>query len=145
MSFCVYETANTNTLLPTILYTMLQSLIEKKSDIVYFDQGVTKRCRLSWLTNSSIHESKCRGGGGGAGFPTMSTAVHMEPKRRKIGVIESNQCHMSLSKNWPVKWLYGRCLSVWALRPPPLLWPLSLETVDDHFFAKQRKPKDYIC
>jgi hypothetical protein len=23
-------------------------------------------------------------------FPTMSTAVHMEPKRRKIGVIESN-------------------------------------------------------
>ncbi len=28
-------------------------------------QGVTKRCRLSWLTNSAlVHEPKCVGGGG---------------------------------------------------------------------------------
>jgi hypothetical protein len=29
-------------------------------------QGVTKRCRLSWLTNSALayHEPKCGGGGG---------------------------------------------------------------------------------
>jgi hypothetical protein len=38
-------------------------------------QGVTKRCRLSWLTNSAlVYEPKC--GGGVAGSQTMSTAVH---------------------------------------------------------------------
>jgi hypothetical protein len=37
-------------------------------------QGVTKRCRLSWLTNSA---PKCRVGGGGGSQP-MVTAVHME-------------------------------------------------------------------
>jgi hypothetical protein len=32
------------------------------------DQGVTKRCRLSWLTNSDlVYEPKCRGGGGSCG------------------------------------------------------------------------------
>ncbi len=48
----------------------------------YAVQGVTKRCRLSWLTNSTlVHEPKCGGKGGGvAGFQPMSTAVHMEPK-----------------------------------------------------------------
>jgi hypothetical protein len=41
--------------------------------------GVTKICRLSWLTNSSlVYEPKCEEEGGG-GLP-MSTAVHMEPK-----------------------------------------------------------------
>jgi hypothetical protein len=31
----------------------------------YFQQGVTKRYRLSWLTNSAlVYEPKCRGGGG---------------------------------------------------------------------------------
>ncbi len=46
------------------------------------EQGVTKRCRLSWLTNSAlVYEPKCGGGGGGvAGSQPMSTAVHMEPK-----------------------------------------------------------------
>jgi hypothetical protein len=30
----------------------------------YANQGVTKRCRLSWLTNSAlVHEPKCGGGG----------------------------------------------------------------------------------
>ncbi len=45
-------------------------------------QGVTKRCRLSWLAISAlIYESKYGGGGGGiAGSQAMSTAVHMEPK-----------------------------------------------------------------
>jgi hypothetical protein len=39
-------------------------------------QGVTKRCRLSWLTNSAlIYEPKCGGSGGGAGSQPMSTAV----------------------------------------------------------------------
>jgi hypothetical protein len=32
-------------------------------------RGVTKRCRLSWLTNSAlVYEPKC-GGGGGYGVP----------------------------------------------------------------------------
>jgi hypothetical protein len=44
-------------------------------------RGVTKRCRLSWLTNSALvyHEPKC-GGVGVVGSQPMSTAVHMEPK-----------------------------------------------------------------
>ncbi len=42
-------------------------------------QGVTKRCRLSLLTNSALaYEPKCEGGV--AGSQPMSTAVHMEPK-----------------------------------------------------------------
>jgi hypothetical protein len=38
--------------------------------IVISDQEVTKKCRLSWLTNSVlINEPKCEGwGGGGSGF-----------------------------------------------------------------------------
>jgi hypothetical protein len=45
-------------------------------------QGVTKRCRLSWLTKSAlVYEPKCGGKGWGvAGSQPMSTAVHMEPK-----------------------------------------------------------------
>ncbi len=32
----------------------------------YFGQGVTKRCRLSWLTNCAlVYEPKCGGGCGG--------------------------------------------------------------------------------
>ncbi len=41
-------------------------------------QGVTERCRLSWLPNSAlVYEPKC-GGKGVAGSRPMSTAVHME-------------------------------------------------------------------
>jgi hypothetical protein len=40
-------------------------------------QRVTKRCRLSWLTNSDlVYEPKCGGGGGLQGSQPMSTAVH---------------------------------------------------------------------
>jgi hypothetical protein len=43
--------------------------------------GVTKRCRLSWLTNSAlVFEPKCGGRGGVAGSQPMSTAVNMEAK-----------------------------------------------------------------
>jgi hypothetical protein len=43
--------------------------------------GVTKRCRLFWLTNSTlVYDPKCGGGGGGvAGSQPMSTALHMSP------------------------------------------------------------------
>ncbi len=45
------------------------------------EQGVTKRCRLSWLTNSAlVYEPKCGGGGEVAGTQPMSKDVHMEPK-----------------------------------------------------------------
>ena len=41
------------------------------------DQGVTKRCYLSWLTNRAlVYEPKCGGTGGIAGSQPMSTAVH---------------------------------------------------------------------
>ncbi len=44
---------------------------------IMFDQVVTKRCRLSWLTNSSLaYEPKCGGGGRVAGAQPLSTAVH---------------------------------------------------------------------
>ncbi len=47
-----------------------------------WEQGVTRRCRLSRLTNSVlVYEPKCGGGGGGvAGSQPMSTAVHIERK-----------------------------------------------------------------
>ncbi len=43
-------------------------------------RGVTKRCRLSWLTNSAlVYESKCGGKVGVVGSQPMSTAVHRSP------------------------------------------------------------------
>jgi hypothetical protein len=48
--------------------------------------GATKRCRLSWLTNSAlVNEPKCVSKGGGRGGCGVSTneyrcTVHMEPK-----------------------------------------------------------------
>jgi hypothetical protein len=47
-------------------------------------QGVTKRCRLSWQTNSAlVYEPKCggrRAGGSGVSANEYSTDVHMKPK-----------------------------------------------------------------
>ncbi len=44
-------------------------------------QGVTKRCRLTWLTNSAlVQEPKC-GGGGVTGSQPMSTTVHRSPNK----------------------------------------------------------------
>jgi hypothetical protein len=46
------------------------------------DQGVTKRCRLSWLTNSAlVYEPKCGAEGGGGGSQPISTALPREPKK----------------------------------------------------------------
>jgi hypothetical protein len=46
----------------------------------YINQGLTKRCRLSWLTNSAlVYEPKCKRERGGCGV-SVSTAVQMEPK-----------------------------------------------------------------
>jgi hypothetical protein len=40
------------------------TIVEIKCELVYSHQGVTKRCRLSWLTNSAlVYESKCGGRG----------------------------------------------------------------------------------
>ncbi len=45
-------------------------------------EGVTKRCRLSWLTNSVlVYEPKCGGRGGIAGSQPISTAVHRSPNK----------------------------------------------------------------
>ncbi len=49
-------------------------------------QGVTKRSRLSWLTNSAlVYEPKCGGGGeavvAGSQPMRMSTAVHWSPHK----------------------------------------------------------------
>jgi hypothetical protein len=48
---------------------------------VQFKQGITKRCRLSWLTISAlVYEPKGQGDEGVARSQPMSTAVHIEPK-----------------------------------------------------------------
>ncbi len=49
------------------------------SGAVRLGQGVTNRCRLSWLTNSAlivVYEPKCGRRGGVVVSQTMSTAVH---------------------------------------------------------------------
>jgi hypothetical protein len=47
-----------------------------------FTQEVTKRCRLSWLTNSAlVYEPKCGDRGGVTGSQSMSTAVHRSPNK----------------------------------------------------------------
>jgi hypothetical protein len=44
-------------------------------------QGVTKTCRLSWVTNSAlVYEPKCGGREGGSCGISASTAEYMEPK-----------------------------------------------------------------
>jgi hypothetical protein len=56
--------------------------------VLHFDewekQGVTKKGRLSWLTNSAlVYEPKCGGGGGCgvSGVRPMGTAVHRSPNK----------------------------------------------------------------
>jgi hypothetical protein len=60
-------------------------LIEVYSNFQYcIQEGVTKRCRLSWLINSAlVCEPMASGWGEGWGVARsqpMSTGVHMEPK-----------------------------------------------------------------
>ncbi len=48
-------------------------------------QGITKRCRLSLLTNSAlVYESQCGGIGDVAGSQPMSAAVHITWQRAQI-------------------------------------------------------------
>jgi hypothetical protein len=43
---------------------------------------VTKRCRLSWLTNSAlVYEPKCGGGVGVAGSQPKRTVAHRSPNK----------------------------------------------------------------
>ncbi len=48
--------------------------------IYRYQYQVTKRCRLSWLTNSALVYAQMWGEGVVAGPQPMSTAVHMETK-----------------------------------------------------------------
>jgi hypothetical protein len=57
-------------------------LLYCKYAVLWSKKGVTKRCRLSWLTNSAlVYEPKCGGRGGVAGSQPMSTAVHRSPNK----------------------------------------------------------------
>jgi hypothetical protein len=66
----------------TLLYCKLalkrkarRNKCSKKKRMIHFNQGVTKRCRLSWLTNSdTVYEPQC-GGGGCVGSQPMSTLL----------------------------------------------------------------------
>ncbi len=66
------------------LAVVMASVIKVMRTMVTVVQGVTKRCRLSWLTNSFlIYESQCGGWGGGgglAGVQPMRKDVKMEPR-----------------------------------------------------------------
>ncbi len=42
--------------------------------------GITKRCRLSWLTNGALVYEPNAGGGVGCGVSANETAVYSEPK-----------------------------------------------------------------
>jgi hypothetical protein len=60
------------------------------NDYMYMgcEQGVTQRCRLSWLTNSAlVYEPKCGRGCRGAGSQSISTAVHCtwSPNELELG------------------------------------------------------------
>ncbi len=66
---------------PVLCATSPASTIHRYTHTVLAcSQGVTKRCRLFWLTHSALaYESKCGGWGGGEvlGSQPMSTAVHI--------------------------------------------------------------------
>ncbi len=48
---------------------------------MYWNQGDTKRCRLSWLTNSAlVYEPKCGGEGGSCGVSANEYSSTQEPK-----------------------------------------------------------------
>jgi hypothetical protein len=55
--------------------------LEYKMKSVHFNQGLTKTCRLSWLTNSALVYEPKYGGRGVAGSQPMSTAVHRSPNK----------------------------------------------------------------
>jgi hypothetical protein len=48
------------------------------------EQGVTKRCRLSWQTNSFLEYEPEFGEGGVPGSQPMYTAVHRSPSKLRI-------------------------------------------------------------
>ncbi len=61
------------------MYGFARFVIMIRKMVAVLKQRVTKRCRLSLLTNSAlVYEPKC--GGIGRGSQPMSTAVHIEPK-----------------------------------------------------------------
>jgi hypothetical protein len=69
-------------LLFLFLVQMLQNHRDGCNIIQNGNQGVTKGCRLSWLTNSVlVYEPKCGGEGGVAGSQPMGTAVHWSPNK----------------------------------------------------------------
>jgi hypothetical protein len=75
-------------------------------------QGVTKRCRLSRLTNSAlVYELKCVGGGGRVtGCQPMNTAVHKEP-----------------NKPWRSDSIFCLCSVLFVQYPDlPILWLVQL-------------------
>jgi hypothetical protein len=56
---------------------------KRERGFICFAQVVTKRCRLSWLTNSPlVYEPKCGDRWGVAGSQPMSAAVHRSPNKR---------------------------------------------------------------
>ncbi len=61
------------TMLSGFLLSWVTTWLHPPFNLAYCIQGVTKRCRLSWLTNSAlVCEPKCWGRGGVAGSQPMS-------------------------------------------------------------------------
>ncbi len=69
--------------LPTGIFCSLPAAaIVGLKNLYRLTQGVTKRCRLSWLTNSAfVYELKCGCRVGIAGSHLMSAAVHRSPNK----------------------------------------------------------------
>ncbi len=69
-----------------ILYrTNWSVMLMKQKKLKHFNQGVTKRCRLSWLTKNEAPSCMSpNAGGGGVAFALsqpMSTTVHRSPNK----------------------------------------------------------------
>ncbi len=121
-------------------------------------QGVTKRCRLSLLTNSTLHirvQMREEGGGGGvAGSQPMSTAVHITWHGAQINFGDLPLClHVNLMQvgavlgcgtrcTWScTRWRTPRSLCTTPPAPPRRFSPCSsaLPSPSTHLRNQERR------
>jgi hypothetical protein len=91
-----------------------------KKNMVYGTQGDTKRCLLSWLTNSAlVYEPKC-GEGGVTGSRPVNTTVQYTGAKIKFGVITTYLTFISTPDSTPTHLRWA------TLMPESTLSPMEL-------------------
>ncbi len=86
--------------------------------LLSYSQGVTKRCRLSLLTNSAlVYDPNC-GGGGVAGSQPMSTAVHITWHGAQInfGDLPSYLTYAYSTGDWLIQSMRAAALVIHLMR-----------------------------